>query len=83
MGGIRDVLIDGTQETYGTIFRASDFTLRNAQVSNAIIGGIPRYLIEGLGISLIVLLAFSFSTEEKNIVQAIPVLGAFTLGAQR
>jgi ATP-binding cassette subfamily B protein len=83
LGGIRDVLIDGTQETYGTIFRAADVTLRNAQVSNAIIGGIPRYLIEGLGISLIVLLAFSFSTEEKNIVQAIPVLGAFALGAQR
>jgi ATP-binding cassette subfamily B protein len=83
LGGIRDVLIDGTQETYATIFRTADVTLRHAQVSNAIIGNIPRYLIEALGISLIVLLAFSFSTEEQNIVQAIPVLGAFVLGAQR
>jgi ATP-binding cassette subfamily B protein len=41
-GGIRDVLIDGTQKTYCDIYHAADHSLRRAQANVRIIGGSPR-----------------------------------------
>jgi ATP-binding cassette, subfamily B, bacterial PglK len=83
LGGIRDVLIDGTQKTYCAIYRTADISLRRAQVNNQIMGGSPRFLIEALGISLIALLAYGISGREAGFAQAIPILGALALGAQR
>lgn len=83
MGGIRDILIDGTQKTYCAIYRASDVSLRGAEANNQIIGGAPRFLIEPLGISLIALLAYGISMGDEGFAGAIPILGALALGAQR
>jgi ATP-binding cassette, subfamily B, bacterial PglK len=83
LGGIRDVLIDGTQKTYCSIYRTADISLRRAQANNSILGGSPRFLIEALGISLIALLAYGISGREAGFAQAIPILGALALGAQR
>jgi len=83
LGGIRDVLIDGTQKTYCAIYRSADISLRRAQANNSILGGSPRFLIEALGISLIALLAYGISGREAGFTQAIPILGALALGAQR
>ena len=83
LGGIRDVLIDGTQKTYCAIYRTADISLRRAQANNQIMGGSPRFLIEALGISLIALLAYGISGREVGFAQAIPILGALALGAQR
>jgi ABC-type multidrug transport system fused ATPase/permease subunit len=83
LGGIRDVLIDGTQATYCKIYRDADFPLRRAQASVSIIKGSPRYGIEALGMVLIAVLAFSLASRSSGIASAIPALGALALGAQR
>ncbi len=83
LGGIRDVLIDGTQETYCEIYSQADFTLRRAQGNNLFIALCPRYVVETIGMLLIAGLAFSLSRGESGINSAIPVLGALALGAQR
>ncbi len=84
LGGIRDVLIDGTQAAYCQIYRDADLPLRKAQASIQIIGQSPRYLIESLGMVLIALLAYELTARESGgVVSAIPVLGALALGAQR
>ncbi len=83
LGGIRDVLIDGTQETYCNIYRNADLPLRRATANIAIISGFPRYGIEALGMVLIAALAYSLAGSSSGIANAIPVLGAFALGAQR
>lgn len=83
LGGIRDVLLDGSQKTYCAIYRTADLSLRRAQANNQIMGGSPRFLIEALGITLIALLAYGISGREAGFAQAIPILGALTLGAQR
>ena len=82
-GGIRDVLIDGTQKTYCDIYHAADHSLRRAQANVRIIGGSPRYLIEALGMMLIAILAYIMALGSEGISAAIPVLGALALGAQR
>lgn len=83
LGGIRDVLIDGTQETYRKIYRKSDLALRHAQGNNIIIGSAPRYLMEAIGMILIALLAYFLSQRPGGVSAAIPILGALALGAQR
>lgn len=83
LGGIRDVLIDGSQATYCQIYRNADLPLRRAQASIAFISASPRYAMEALGMMLITALAYMLSQQSDGIVKAIPVLGAIALGAQR
>jgi len=83
IGGIRDVLIDGSQKTYCQIYRNSDQPLRKVQVINAFISASPRHGVEAFGMVLIAALAFYIANESEGITKAIPVLGALALGAQR
>ena len=83
LGGIRDVLLDGTQPTYCDIYSRADYSLRRAQGNNSFIAGSPRFAMEALGMSLIVALAYGLSRQAGGIVAVLPVLGALALGAQR
>lgn len=83
LGGIRDVLIDGTQATYCNIYRSADLPLRRAAANIQIIAITPRFAIEALGMVLIAVLAFSLAGRSDGFSETIPVLGALALGAQR
>lgn len=83
LGGIRDVLIDKSQEVYCNNYRASDGRLRSAQASNVFIGQSPRYVIEALGILFISFFAYYLAKQPGGLDKAIPVLGVLALGAQR
>jgi ATP-binding cassette, subfamily B, bacterial PglK len=83
LGGIRDVLIDGTQQLYCQFYRNADLPLRRASGDNQFISGSPRYIMEAIGMTLIALLAYVMTQQEGGIATAIPVLGALALGAQR
>ena len=83
LGGIRDVLIDGSQQFYCKLYRNADLPLRRASGSNIFIGGSPRYAMEAIGMMLIAGLAYLMTQQESGMATAIPVLGALALGAQR
>ena len=83
LGGIRDVLIDGTQKIYCKIYRDADLPLRKAQANIALISGFPRFAIEGLGMILIAILAYRLTINENGLSTTIPILGSLALGAQR
>lgn len=83
LGGIRDVLLDGTQPVYLDIYKQADRPLRLAYGSNIFIAGSPRFAMEALGMALIACLAYILSREAQGISAAFPVLGALALGAQR
>lgn len=83
LGGVRDILIDGSQSTFCEIYRGSDFSLRRAQANMLIIGNGPRFGVEALGMVLITFLAFTFTGQHQGISSVIPLLGALALGAQR
>ena len=83
LGGIRDVLIDGSQEAYCHIYRKADLPLRHAQGINQFIGQSPRFGMEALGMLLISVLAYTLAQQADGIAKAIPILGALALGAQR
>lgn len=83
IGGIRDVLIDGTQEFYCNLYQNADLSLRRASASNVFISSSPRYLMEAIGMILIAILAYALTLQEGGVVTAIPILGALALGAQK
>lgn len=83
LGGIRDVLLDGTQETYCQQYRQADIPLRHAQASSTIIGGSPRFAAEALGMAFIAILAYAMASRDGGITGTIALLGVLALGAQR
>ncbi|CAN1563550.1 SunT ABC-type bacteriocin/lantibiotic exporters, contain an N-terminal double-glycine peptidase domain [Burkholderiaceae bacterium] len=83
LGGIRDVLIDGSQASYCHIYRNADLPLRRAQGNNLFISSSPRYGMEALGMTLIAALAYALAQQADGIAKAIPILGALALAAQR
>ena len=83
LGGIRDILIDGTQSTYCKIFRSVDTVRRRATANNQIMGQAPRFGVEALGMVLIVFIALYMSKSEDGLENTLPVLGVLAIVAQR
>ena len=83
LGGIRDVLIDGTQEEYCKTYQHSDVLLRRAQGSNTFLTLTPRFMVEALGMLFIATLAYFMSKNSGGMAQTVPILGVLALGAQR
>lgn len=83
LGGIRDVLIDGSQPIYVNAFRAADEPLRKARANNQIIATAPRYLIEALGILVIVGITYVAPAKDGEMTSPFSMLGAFALASQR
>lgn len=83
LGGIRDVLIDRSQDIYCQVFRKADLSMRSAQINSAFIAQSPRFVVEALGMLLIAALAYHLASSSGGIYAAIPTLGALALGAQR
>ncbi len=83
LGGIRDVLLDGTQPVYCDVYRHADHPLRRAHGNNLFIAGSPRFAMEALGMVLIAALAYVLSRQVGGVATALPALGALALGAQR
>jgi ABC-type multidrug transport system fused ATPase/permease subunit len=82
-GGIRDILIDGTQDKYINIYNMAEAKSRRAQGNIAIIGASPRYIVETLAMMLILLLTIFLTKNLSGISSVLPILGALALGAQR
>jgi ABC-type multidrug transport system fused ATPase/permease subunit len=83
LGGIRDVLIDGSQAIYVASYRNADTRLRRSQASSFFIAIGPRYGVETIGMLFIVALAYALSQRPDGLIFVIPTLGALALGAQR
>ena len=86
LGGIRDVLIDGTQLVYSKLYRDAFIPTQSALASNQVVGAIPRFGVEALGMVLIAGLAYMLAAASgagSGVTNVIPVLGALALGAQR
>lgn len=83
LGGIRDILIDGTQETFSRTFRKSDSILRNAQSNNQFLAQSPRFVMESAGMVLIAGIAFGLSQGMSGVASTLPTLAALALGLQR
>lgn len=83
MGAIRDVLIERAQPLYLAKFAQLDRAFRNAQSVTTLLANAPRYLVEGMGLVLIAVVAIVMARQPGGLAAAFPVLGALAVGAQR
>ena len=83
LGGIRDVILDNSQNIYCDIYNKSDLELRYAQGKNEFLSQSPRFLIETLIMIFIAVIANFLSHKDGGLAVYIPTLGVLAIGAQR
>lgn len=83
LGGIRDILLDGTQSIYCKTYHKSNSISLRANGENVFLNSSPRYIMEMLGMVLIASIAMFINYQSNNSVIALPMLGVLALGAQR
>lgn len=83
LGGIRDVIVEGSQEIVTSKFRASDYKLRAAGAYSAIVAASPRFLLETTGMLLLSALALYIYYQSGSLADSLPLIGSLALGATR
>jgi ABC-type multidrug transport system fused ATPase/permease subunit len=83
LGAIRDVLLDGTQKVYCSIYQRAIIQLQRAGGENTFINQAPRYAMEALGMALIAIFVLALSQREVGVTAALPILAMLAVGAQR
>lgn len=84
IGGIRDLIMDNSQEVFSRAYSKIVFQLQHAAMVNGFLSNLPKPMLELLAITMIALLAYSLQTQSvSNATSALPLLGALALGAQR
>jgi ABC-type multidrug transport system fused ATPase/permease subunit len=83
LGGIRDVLLDGTQEIYCEIYTKSDVPIKIANTYIQLIALTPGIIVQAIAITMIVILSFLLNTNNIGFINALPILGVIALGIQR
>jgi len=83
LGGIRDVLLDGTQPYFLEAYRSTNLSARLAVAAINIKSQVPRYLIEGFAVLLIVAVSLVMALSGQGIERQLPLLGTLVLGSYR
>ena len=80
LGGIRDVLLDGTQIFFSEIYRKADHAMKLAQGNNLFIGSSPRIAMEAIGLALIAGFAYVLSLQSEGVRSWAPGIGCICGG---
>ena len=83
LGGIRDVILHGSQNVYKSIFAISNSNLQDSRSSVQIISGVPKYIIEGFGMIFIALIALTLTIQKEGSSNSLAIVGTLALGAQK
>ena len=83
IGGIRDLIIDGTQQLYLDAFAKVSRRYGVATATTSFMAAAPRFIIEATGMAAIAFVAVFIANREGGLANALPLLGAVALGAQR
>lgn len=83
LGGIRDIILDNSREVFIDRFVLEDSHLRDARASNTVLSIAPRYVVEGVAMIVVAVVAYLMVLKDGSLIEALPVLGALALGAQK
>ena len=81
MGFIRDIILDKCQNTFEKEFKWKDRKLRLIDAKSNFLEASPKYFLEVIGITILILSALFYS--RNNPIEIIPILGTFAFGIQR
>lgn len=83
LGGIRDIILSGSQMYFSKIYENTDRPLRRAQSNLQFLGASPRYVLEAVGLFLLAVLAYTSNKANLSLSDLVPALGLLALGIQR
>jgi ATP-binding cassette subfamily B protein len=83
LGGIRDVLLNRSQPYFLEAYHRTNLAYRLASVAINVKAQVPRFLIEGFAVILIVALSLGLALSGQGIERQLPLLGTLALGAYR
>jgi ABC-type multidrug transport system fused ATPase/permease subunit len=83
LGGIRDVLLDRSQQFFEQAYASQNLRYRLAISSIDSKARVPRYLIEGFAVLMIVGLSLGLALGGQGIESQLPLLGTLALGSYR
>jgi ABC-type multidrug transport system fused ATPase/permease subunit len=83
LGGIRDILINGSQKIYGNIFEKHQKKINEASSGSLIFSQSPRLFMEFFGILFICIISYLLIMPSQGLKAIMPVIGSLVLSAQR
>ncbi len=83
LSSIREIILDGNQKKYLSIFKSADFPVRIGYAKNTFFALFPRYVLETIGIIIISLIAYNLTTSSSQQLTSITFLGTLALGIQK
>ncbi len=83
LGGIREVIVDGSQEVFSITHAQIVSNMQHAVMQNRFLAGMPKPFLEMAAVILVTLQAYFLQTGTSGPQYFLPILGAFALGAQR
>ncbi len=81
LGFIRDIILDKCQKTFENEFKWKDRKLRLIDAKSNFLEASPKYLLEVIGITVLIISSLVYS--RNNPIEVIPILGTFAFGIQR
>ena len=82
LGGIRDIIIDNTQNLFLRNFISSDYPLRIASSKLEFVSLSPRMLVEMIGLIIFAIVTYILASSDPT-ADFVPLLAAIALGAVR
>ncbi len=83
LGGIREVILEGSQYYYLNKYGYADILLRQLEANNLYLGAFPKYVIEAAGIITIIALGALLTLSGANSSDVIATLGIVAVGSQK
>ena len=83
LGYIRQIILDDSHETFIEEYNKSNYLYARANKFLSIIGGIPRFLLEFIVLTLFVIILSLMVFNQTNLNIYIPIFGAFLLAIQK
>ena len=83
LGGIKDIKVLGGEEVYLDRFRGPSVRFSKHQASSAVIGLVPKHLIEAIGFGGVLALAIYLMTTRADLSGVLPILGLYAFAGYR
>jgi ATP-binding cassette subfamily B protein len=86
LGAFRDIILDKTQQFFIDDFAKASLIKARRQSVNEIIQQSPRYILEAMGIIIVVILIIfwnNFLDNSSTIINVFPTLAALIMGSQK
>lgn len=83
LGGIRDVFLNNNHKYFIDNYAVSDKKFRVASINTQFLSILPRYLIEIIGVIVLVSVSVFYSISDGDFFGAMPLIGALALATIR